>query len=198
MKTREKRDRLLVALHRAARSEGMDRYVSVLPIAESMTIERVPGELRTWVRELESQGALTASMSIGSGPDGGMSVLLTSRGHEAAEDLLDEHPDYGDGTSVESIAYAASVDVAAALDESLSDLRQIAVGSNSIGDEDRQIALAEIAIFEAALLQPVIATDLVSRFVNIVLKWIGMKFADGATSAVIATIILNLAPFLKT
>src|SRR3990167_4403055 len=50
-------------------------------------------------------------------------------------------------------------------------------GSNSIGEEERQIALSEIAIFEAAICQPRLAQDLIERFLRFCLEklsgWIG-------------------------
>jgi len=198
MTTAEKRNRLLVAVYRKSKSEGFDRYINILPVADSLGVERDPGELRLWVKDLEQTGKLEVSYTLGGGSDGGMSAMLTAHGLKEAEHLVGAPPDYGQALNAPTLTHIGTADVVLAVAEPLSQLRLIATGSNSINNDDRQIALAEIAVFEAALVQPVVATDLVSRFVEVVLKWIGIKFADGAASAVIAAIILNLAPFLKT
>lgn len=67
----------------------------------------------------------------------------------------------------------------------LAELTEQISGSNQIGDEQKQILLSEIAIFEASIVQPRLSADLISRFVNAVLYGAAMKLV-GETAEQIA------------
>jgi hypothetical protein len=71
------------------------------------------------------------------------------------------------------------------LSTDLQSLRKAVNDSNSIEPETREVVLAEIAAFEATIVQPRVATDLIQRFVNSVLKGAVMKVI-GATADEIA------------
>ncbi|MES2859984.1 MAG: hypothetical protein V4701_00840 [Pseudomonadota bacterium] len=195
MKTREKRDRLLVGLYLITKDQGFNKNYDILTLVEQLTLSSVPGEVRGWAKELESEGLIKAYYLL----DGSVSGSITIRGSETAEDLIEQRPDYvGSSIIQQGYEYADPVGMRVAAGPDISSLKDLVVGSNSADPDDRIRALAEIAVFETALLQPVIATDLVERFVNVILKWIAAKFSEGAVSAVVAAIILNLVPFLKT
>mgnify|MGYP003642176359 CR=1 FL=1 len=199
MKAREFRDRLLVALYEAASAQNLSDFLDPHSIAENAGLKRKPGQLRLTLGGLHDNGLIELDQLLTGGDEGGMDVLLTAAGIEEAEELVDTLPPLPieEATST-SVEYIGTKSVQAVVEDRLGDLAASIRGSNSLEEPDRQIALAEIAVFEASLLQPVIATDLIDRFVNMVLKWIASKFAEGAVSAVIAALILNLAPFLKT
>ncbi len=196
MKTREKRERLLVALYIRAKAKGYDRYLSVLEVADQLGIQRDPGELRLWVKELEQSGMLDVSYTLGGGPDGGMSATLTSRGVEEAEDLLEANPTFDQDANSATGEYLSSRPISEATSEQTSELQAALKSSNAISAEDREIALSEIAVFEAAIAQPVVSSDLVERFIDRVLRWLTSKFAEGAVSAIAAALIVKLLPFL--
>ena len=196
MKTREKKDRLLVALHLETIRSGFGREFAPAEVADSANIPRQPGELRTWIDSLEGNGFLKVSRYLGGGADGGMHAEITASGNEAAEDLLEEHPEYG--TNSGQRQYIPTASILLEEGENLGSLAELVRGSNSGTDTERTAALAEIAIFEASLQQPVVATDLIDRFVNWVLKWITAKFTDAAIATVVGAIIVKLAPFLAT
>lgn len=202
MKTKEKRERLLVGIYLSAKADGFDRYLDIREIADALNLERNSGELRLWVKDLDQTGKLEVSYTLGGGSDGGMSGMLTSYGLEEAEDLIEANPGYLEPSALDiadlAPSYLSSETIIFDEDDNLTTLSRSVRGSNSASEEDRIVALAEIAAFEAALSQPVIATDIVDRFVTYVLKWITTKFPDEAIKLVIAAIIVKLAPILAT
>lgn len=85
----------------------------------------------------------------------------------------------------------------AAVTQLLEELRTTAAGLNDVADEDREIALSEIASFESTLAQPRVASDLVDRFVNKVLSWLARTFSNAAIQAIAERLIKELLPLLK-
>lgn len=196
MKTREKRERLLVALHLETKRRGFGQSLTPVAVADAVQIPRSPGEIRGWVKDLEASGYLKVYWTLGGGADGGMHAEVTGRGHESAEDLLDEHPEYGEIAGSPTITYLPSKPIVDALGSDLGDLGNTITGSNEIGEDERVGLLSEIAAFEATLAQPVVASDLVQRFVDRVLKWLTSEFAAGVVGQIAAALIVKLIPFL--
>lgn len=56
-------------------------------------------------------------------------------------------------------------------------------GSNDSSDEDRVIALSEIAAFEATIVQPRISSELIDRFINSVIAWMQRVFSKALIEA---------------
>ncbi len=81
------------------------------------------------------------------------------------------------------------------LDE-IRSLKQIVLGKNDVADDDREVALAEIAIFEATIVQPRVPTELVQRFVDRVISWLLTLFTGAAVSEVAQNLIQALTPLL--
>jgi hypothetical protein len=192
MKTREKRERLLVGLYHQAKKAGFDSYIDANALADQLGLESAAGEIRSWTKELETYRYVAGRYTLA----GGVSVRLTARGSEEAEELLEKHPEYS--SSDEGIRYVTSSAITFDDSQDLTSLAALVRSSNAGSDFERTEALAEIAVFEAAVQQPVIATDLIDRFVNWVLKWIASKFPDAVIQTVIAAIIVRLVPFLAT
>lgn len=84
----------------------------------------------------------------------------------------------------------------AAVAEALEQLAEHARAANDVEDEDRQIALSEIAAFEATIVQPRVSTDLIQRFVDMVLGWISKMFTAAAVQEVAQRLIQALTKLL--
>lgn len=80
----------------------------------------------------------------------------------------------------------------AALEDDLNALQNEARGANDVDEEDRLIALSEIAAFEATIVQPRVATELIKRFVDMVLAWIQRTFTTAAVQEVAQRLIQAL------
>ncbi len=64
-------------------------------------------------------------------------------------------------------------------------LRSAVQASNTVDPENKELLLAEIAVFEASIAQPRVSADLIYRFVNGVLRGAAMKLV-GATGDEVA------------
>jgi len=80
----------------------------------------------------------------------------------------------------------------AELTNELEALKEEARGANDVEEEDRLIALSEIAAFEATIVQPRVSTDLIQRFVDAVLTWIQRTFTTAAVQEVAQRLIQAL------
>ena len=202
MKLREKRERLLVGLYYAAQARGVHAYYDLKEVADGIDLPRRPGELRAIANELRDTGDVRASFTLGGGDEGGMSVMPTAAGIEEAEELLDEHPDYGEASGDETGIPAADRYVQitdnqrARVVSHLEDLRTNIDASNEAAEEDKLIALSEIAAFEATFTQPRVSTDLVERFAKKVLTWILKVFGEALAATAAAAIIAELLPLV--
>jgi hypothetical protein len=78
----------------------------------------------------------------------------------------------------------------------LTDLREEARGSNEVAEEDREIVLSEIAAFEATIIQPRISTDLIQRFIDMVVDWTKRTFTTAAIQEVVHRLIAALMKLL--
>lgn len=78
------------------------------------------------------------------------------------------------------------------LTNELEALRDEARGSNDVEEEDRLIALSEIAAFEATIAQPRVSTDLIQRFVDAVLAWIQRSFTTATVQELAQRLIQAL------
>ena len=76
--------------------------------------------------------------------------------------------------------------------DDLTVLKEAIRGSNEADEEEREIARYEIAIFEATLVQPRAATDLIQRFVDMLLGWIRRTFTAAAVQEVAQRLIQAL------
>ena len=89
---------------------------------------------------------------------------------------------------------ASFSEISANLDTAAEELR----GSNEITEEDRFIALSEIAIFEATIAQPRVAVDLIERFLAFCQTKL-MKLVSAAMAALLIDKLKGLlAQFMST
>lgn len=70
------------------------------------------------------------------------------------------------------------------VEDDLSKLAKAVSGTNEAGEEERMIALSEIAAFEQTIIQQRVSTDLIQRFVDTILKWITITFSRAAVAEV--------------
>ncbi len=198
MKTREFRDRLLVALYTAASGSDLGAYLDAQKVADEAGLVRPEGLLRITVDDLERNGYVKALKLLA----GGLNLRLTSSGVETAEELLEEHPEYAAPVTAGVPAADRYVQLndnqRGELGGDLEALRLAVRSANDVADEDRQIALSEIAVFEAAVMQPRLAQGLIDRFVDRIIKWIVSKFGEALLAAVTGALVLKLMPFLAT
>ena len=78
----------------------------------------------------------------------------------------------------------------------LATLKEAIRGSNETTEEQRELALYEIAVFEAAIVAPRAATDLIQRFVDTVLGWIKRTFTAATVQEVAQRLIQALLKFI--
>ncbi|WP_156396108.1 MULTISPECIES: hypothetical protein [unclassified Caulobacter] len=201
MKTSEFRERLLVALFLAARDTDLGAYYSPSKVADDVGLERRPGQLRLVVRDLDERGYVKPSYTMGGGDEGGLDLRLTNVGVEEAEELLELHPDYASRPrqapgADRYISFSDNVRIGLSVDASL--LGSAVRGCNSVSDEDREIALSEIAIFESTIIQNRVPEIIIDRFVNKILGWIRDKFGEALVGAIAGAIITKLLPILAS
>lgn len=75
-------------------------------------------------------------------------------------------------------------------------LKDAVRGSNESEEEDRERALYEIAVFEAVVVAPRAAADLIQRFVDRVLKWLTVAFSAAAVAEVVQRLVTALLALL--
>lgn len=200
MRSREFRDRLLVALYQTASRGNLGGFLDPRQIANDFGLERRAGQLRLTVDELENYSFVQASKTLGGGDEGGLHLRLTSSAIEAAEELLDNHPEYG--TPLKADVPAASRYVRLddnqrdVIESDLGSLRLAVRSSNETNEEDRLIALSEIAIFEASLIQPRLSTELIERFVHRIMKWLVAKFGEAVVGQIATALVAKLLPLI--
>lgn len=81
-------------------------------------------------------------------------------------------------------------------------LKEAVRGANEIAEEDehqetaKELALYEIAVFEATIIAPRAATDLIQRFVDTILSWITSRFTGAAIAEIAQRLIQALLKLL--
>lgn len=78
----------------------------------------------------------------------------------------------------------------------LGSLKEAVRGSNESSEEDKERALYEIAVFEASIISPVAATDLIQRFVDRVLGWMTTVFTAAVVAEVAERLVKALLPLI--
>lgn len=197
----EFRERLLVAFLLTAQEGGLGKYYRAKEVADRFGLERLPGQLRLIIRDLDNRGLLDPSYTMGSGDEeGGLDSRITGAGVEEAEDLLEKYPDFATSSLAPAVdRYVKFSDnQRAEFEVDVSSLRSKVLSANEAGEEERQIALSEIAIFEAAIAQPRISSDLIDRFVNRILSWIRAQFGEALIGAIAGALVVKLLPFLAS
>jgi hypothetical protein len=202
MKTRELRERLMVALVNSAKGDNLGDFLEPATVADQYGLDRQPGQLRLIVDDLEARGFVRASRTLGGGDEGGLDLRLTAAAVEAVEELLEDHPEYAEPAAGLSSAPASDRYVTltdnqrAGVVGDIRDLSVVVSGANDVGDEERQIALSEIAAFEATIIQSRVPADLVERFTKRVLSWILTVFGAALAGEIAQALIAKLLPFL--
>lgn len=79
-----------------------------------------------------------------------------------------------------------------AIQADLKQLRRPIETLNSCDEEDKLIALSEIAAFEKTIAQPRVSSDLIQRFVDGILAWITRKFSAAAIAEIVQRLIAAL------
>ncbi|MES3026850.1 MAG: hypothetical protein V4820_03215 [Pseudomonadota bacterium] len=199
MKSREFRDRLLVALVQTARANNLGSFLDPAEIADAFRLPRQTGQLRLVVNDLDAHGLVRPSYTLGGGEDGGLDLRLTSVAIEEAEDLLEEHPEYRLPYDAQPVPAAdryvsLSDNLRSEVREHLQDARSAIRATNDAEDEEREIALSEIAAFEATVTQPRVSTELIERFVSRVLAWLVKAFGEAMVGVVASALIAKLMP----
>jgi hypothetical protein len=203
LKSKELRERLLVALYLVAKDDKTRRYFDAQHVAQVFGFEWRPGELRLVVDELEQRRYIATTKTIGSGADGGLNSHILQPGMEEAEELLEIHPEYGK-RMVQDLAPATDRYVSlqdnqlTEADEDLRLISDLVRGDNGVSEEDRAIALSEIAAFEATLVQPRVPIELIDRFVKHVILWITRTFTAAAVGVAAKKLIELLLPLLPS
>jgi hypothetical protein len=207
--SREFRERALIALYRHAMRHGVDGYYDPKEIADTAGLTWRPGQLRMVMVSLDNSGLIRLSQTMGGGDDGGMDAQLTQHGIEEAEDMIERNIEYQEDEeetySVATIRPASSwvpgsdryVPITdnqrQALQADVAELKELVRGDNSIEASDRDIVLYEIAIFEAAIAPPCVSTELIQRFVNGALEWVGRTIVNAAASEIVKRLMVTLA-----
>lgn len=206
MNSRELRERVLIALYRWAMREGLQGYYDPKEVAEEAGLKWRAGQLRAIMVNLSEHGLVRLSQTLGGGDDGGMDFVLTQSGLEEAEDLIERNIEYQEDEEktdlVAEIVPASNRYVTlsdnqkATVGSQLADLKEGVRGDNGIDQENRQIVLSEIAIFEASIAAPRVATDLIERFIKIVLKGAVVAMATAAVGVLAERLIETLASII--
>lgn len=164
---------------------------------ESGGLSIAPGMDRLLLGQLSSSKYIEFYASDDYDPEQELSaddlVRLSWIGIEAAEALIDEHPEYAGGTIPAADRYVTIFhNQRDELQADLKALEQLVRGDNEASEEDREIALSEIAAFEAAVIQPRVSTVLIERFVQSVLAWMTRTFSKAAIAEVAQRLIQAL------
>ncbi|MDZ4690731.1 hypothetical protein [Terricaulis sp.] len=179
MNSREFRERVLIALYRRAMRDGVQNSYDPKDVCERAGLTWKVGQLRAVMVRLEQSGLVELSQLL-SDDDNGMDAQLTQNGIEEAENLIEQNIEYEEDEG-ETYADASLVPASNRYVEisdnqrkqigiELGELKEALRGDNEVDDEDRQIFLSEIAVFEATIGAPRVSTELVNRFVQEVLR----------------------------
>lgn len=82
------------------------------------------------------------------------------------------------------------------VESTLREIKEETRGANEVEEEHRLIALSEIAAFEATILQPRVASDLIQRFIDTVVGWIKRTFTAATVQEVAQRLIGALLKLL--
>ncbi len=193
MKSQEMRERIIVALMVEAESKGLDAFLDPASVADAFNIDRKVGQLRLIVDDLSNRGLVRNTQTMGGGDEGGLMLRLTNRGVEAAEEILEAHPEYGQPIIPAAGRYVTLSDNQRGnIHGDLETLKAQVEATNDASEEDRQIALSEIAAFETTIIQPRISAELIDRFVARVLKWMVKVFGEAMVKVVTEALIARL------
>jgi hypothetical protein len=84
------------------------------------------------------------------------------------------------------------------IEQALSGLKSDVEGSNSIEEEERLIALSEIALFEASIAQPRLALDIIERFLAFCATKLSSWIGGAATALIVGYLKDLLEVFVQT
>jgi len=201
MSSREFRERVIVALYRRAMRDGVQQYSDPKEVCDTAGLKWRAGHLRTVMVDLEQSGLVRLSQTLGGGDDGGMDFRVTQAGIEEAEELIEHNVAYEEQTDVSRASgqvpasdryVEISDNQRAHLKLEITAFAEALRGSNEIDDEARKIAISEVAVFEASIAAPRVATQLVERFVCYVrdrlLGVLGAGVAAALAERLIATV----------
>lgn len=200
MKSREFRERMLIALVEKAKATSRGAFLDPAEVADEARLERQPGQLRVVIDELETRGLANVSRTMGGGDEGGLDLRLTNAAFEESEELLEDHPEYGEPVPPPPIApmpgryVTVSEDTKAEIAADLADLRRTVASTNDVADDVREAALSEIAAFEGTIIQSRVAVELIDRFVNRILAWLRTKFPEAVLGGIVGLLIERLLP----
>ncbi|MFC3674764.1 hypothetical protein [Ferrovibrio xuzhouensis] len=186
MEAREFRERFIVTLFRVAHSAGLIKYYDAVMIADKGGLTPLRDQLRLVVDDIAGRGWGKAYPGMSH-----LNVQITHAGIEAAEDLLQVHPEYK-GVPASDRYVALSDNQRNEVAAEVQNLKSAVRAANDVEEKDRQIALSEIAVFEATIVQPQIPVELVERFAQKVLGWILKKFGEALTGAAIKVLVDRL------
>lgn len=199
MKSREFRERLLIALVEKAKATSRGGFLDPAEVADEARLERQPGQLRVVIDDLDRRGLADVSRTMGGGDEGGLDLRLTNAAFEEAEELLEDHPEYGEPVPTPiapaSDRYVTVSDNAKAeIAADLAELRRAVTSTNDVDTDDREVALSEIAAFEGTIIQSRVAVELIDRFVNRILAWLRTKFPEAVLGGIVGLLIERLLP----
>jgi DNA-binding transcriptional ArsR family regulator len=178
----EAKQRLLVAFLAHSQVHGfVDHHLS--DVAKLARIEPPAGYADLVVDLLAEENFLKIEKVVrlwegGSPP---RRARLTSAGLIEAERLANIFPEFNSPIPASDRYVSLDDNQRLELREAVADLYSAVEKSNE-GDEERENALAEIAVFEATIIQPRISTELVERFVS---------YALGSGAKVFAGIVVH-------
>lgn len=118
---------------------------------------------------------------------------ITWEGIHAAEEILEARPEYASAIPASDRYVSLNDNQQSEFAQDLVALKEAVRGTNQgADDDDRALALYEIAVFEAVVVAPMAATDLIQRFVESILNWITSKFTGAAVTEIAQRLIQAL------
>ncbi|HRO02643.1 MAG TPA: hypothetical protein PLS69_03445 [Terricaulis sp.] len=197
MKAEELRARAFLALYQKSMSDGI-RYYSLLDETR-LSGTPIPYGLDWMIaQKLRANGWVDIYQAEEHDDERAGYVVITWDGIEAAERLLEERAGSLSGETAPWVPAAGRYvtlndNQRDGIERGIADLKQVVRGANELEELEREIALSEIAIFEAALVGPWLSRDLIERFVNGVLSWVGKTIVNAAASEVVRRLYSGLS-----
>jgi len=180
MSFEQMKEHLLAALLRNLNENGEDVF-EARAVSNRYKLAFNRGQMRMLVRKLETESYIKSIKEYDPydsdySEEEDREYQITWLGIQAAEGLGDQQ-----NTIPASNRYVQITDnQRSELEHDAGELREQVRASNEASEDDRQIALYEIAVFEASIAASCVATELVERFVSRVLKWLLSVFSGSA------------------
>jgi hypothetical protein len=189
---------LVVALLIYSETRGYVHH-AVRDVCEHFRIAHIEGLVDLMVEQLVEGGYLISSERLIDEPTPELvfepTIKLTGKGLTSAEFWRSSVEDEFSIPAANRYV-SLSDNRRTAIAEALSALRASVEAVNDCDDNDRQIALAEIALFEQTIAQPRVPVELLERFATFALKWIAIAFVNAAVGQAANDLLVAIRPAL--